>query len=340
MTEKPENTATYLLAKQVKQLPDVHRVKVVIVGAGNVGMAAAISILFKRLASELVLIDANEELARAEAEDISHAGAFLGNPKIVGTKDYLAASDAAVCVITAGGRQHDHQQSSEILGSNLDIFKSVVPNVCKYAPNSILIIVTSPVDILSYVALRLSGFPPHRVIGLGTFLDSCRFQYFIGEKLGISPSCVQAFVIGESSPVSVPVWSAVSVMGMQLKDINREIGGRMDPEGWSEVHSKVVACNQEMMTKKCNKWAAGVCVAEIVDAVVRNTCVSMTVSTYIMGCKHGLEKDIFMSLPCIIGRNGVQSYIRHCYTQEEQELTTKSCRSIYETQKSILGRLE
>lgn len=208
-----------------------------------------------------MFIDVNEELAKAEAEDISHGAAFLGNPKIIGTKgtsedkyffflipfrrrgdkmeerrtkqwkgistvspDYSLARDATVCVITIGDRSTNEQDPSTLLEQNLNIFKDVIPKVCKYAPNSILLIVTAPgtfpfspiffpfpfyarksivsVDILSYAAMKLSGFPPHRVVGLGTFLDSCRFQYFIAQKLGISASSVQASVICENGPTS------------------------------------------------------------------------------------------------------------------------------------------
>ncbi|CAD6232994.1 GSCOCG00007086001-RA-CDS, partial [Cotesia congregata] len=294
-----------------------------------------------RIASELVLIDLNESLARAEAQDINHAGSFLGNPRIYGTKDYSNARDAAVCVIAAGARQQPEQTREELLRKNFDIFRTLVPNVCKFAPNCVLVVVSSPVDVLSYVAMKLSGFPPSRVIGLGTLLDSCRFKCLISQKLGIAPSSVQAMIIGENGATSVAVWSAVSVMGIKLKDINKEIGSKFDPEGWSELHNKVVSSTDDLIRKKgycC--WGVGLCVAEIVDAIIRNTCVCLTVSTFLKGCKHGLEKDCFMSLPCIVGRNGVQSLIRHQYTEEEQILTTKSCKSIYELQKSIVDQLE
>ncbi|XP_050448316.1 L-lactate dehydrogenase A-like 6A [Cataglyphis hispanica] len=335
------NTVTFLLTKQAEHLVDGHRVKVVVVGSAPKGVAVAIAILFKRLASELVLIDINEDLAKAEAEDISHAAAYLGNPKIIGTKDYTCARDAAVCVITVGSQSHEDRQPNEYLEHNLKIFKDIIPNVSKYAPNSVLLILSKPVDILSYVAMKLSGFPPNRVIGLGTFLDSSRFQYFIAQKLGISASAIQALIIGESGPASVPVWSAVAVMGMPLRDINKEIGTKMDPESWGDLHTKIIECDNDLITKKgYHSWGVGICASEIVDAIVRNTCACFTVSTFLKGCRHGLEKDIFMSLPCVVGRNGVQSFIRLLYTTKEQELMTISCRRIYEAQKSILDQIE
>ncbi|KYQ59233.1 L-lactate dehydrogenase [Trachymyrmex zeteki] len=244
-----------------------------------------------RLASELVLIDVNEDLAKAEAEDISHAAAYLGNPRIVGTKDYACARDAAVCVITVGSQSREDLRPADYLEHNLKIFKDVIPNVSKYAPNSVLLILSKPVDILSYVAMKLSGFPPNRVIGLGTFLDSCRFQYFIAQKLGLSANAIQALIIGESGPASVPVWSAVAVMGMPLKDINKEIGTRTDPESWGDLHAKVVNTDNELILKKgYHSWAVGICAGEIVDAIVRNTCACFTVSTF-MKKKEGVQRE-------------------------------------------------
>ncbi|XP_017759798.1 PREDICTED: L-lactate dehydrogenase A-like 6A [Eufriesea mexicana] len=335
------NTTTFLLSKQPEDFVDGHRVKIAIVGSGYTGVAVGVAILFKKLASEVVFIDSNEELAKAEAEDISHAAAYLGNPKIIGTKEYTMARDAAVCVITVGDRPQNNLDANTLLEQNLSTFKNVIPKVCKYAPNSVLLIVTAPVDILSYAAMKLSGFPPHRVLGLGTFLDSCRFQYFIAQKLGISASSVQAAVICENGPTSVPIWSAVTVMGIKLKDINKDIGTKSDPESWGELHAKVIDCDNDLISRKGYRcWGIGICAAEVVDAVVRNTCVCMTVSTYLKGCRHGLEKDVYMSLPCIVGRNGIETLLRHTYTPEEQEQTEASCRTIYETQKSILQDLE
>ncbi|XP_051161586.1 uncharacterized protein LOC127281755 [Leptopilina boulardi] len=294
-----------------------------------------------RLASELIIIDVNENLAKAEAEDLAHAGAFIGNPKIIGTKDYSLARDATVCVITAGKRKEKGQNPNDLIEENFEIFKSLIPNVCKYAPNSVLVIVTTPVDILSYAAMKFSGFPPNRVIGLGTFLESCRFQFFIAQELGISINSVQALIIGENSPTCVPVWSAVTVMGVKLKDINKEIGTNQDPEAWNKIHEKVIGTTDQLLEKKgYSNWSVGICVGEIVDAIVRNTCICITVSVFLKGCRHGFEKDIFMSLPCVVGRNGIQSYIRQLYTPEEQELMTKSGRSIYEAQKRIMDKLE
>ncbi|XP_076678678.1 L-lactate dehydrogenase A-like 6A [Andrena cerasifolii] len=335
------NTATFLLTKQPEDFVDTHRVKIVIVGSGYTGVAVGIAILFKRLASELVFLDLNEDLAKAEAEDISHAAAYLGNPKITGTKDYSSARDATVCVVTVGDKSSNDQEASTLLENNLNIFKDVIPNVCKYAPNSVLLIVTTPVDILSYAAMKLSGFPPQRVIGLGTFLDSCRLQYMIAQKLGISANAVQASVICENGPTSVPIWSAVTVMGIKLKDINKDIGTKSDPESWGELHTKVIDCDSDLIARKgYRSWGIGICAAEVVDAVVRNTCICITVSAYLKGCRHGLEKDVYMSLPCVVGRNGIQSFLRHPYTPEEQELTEASCRTIYETQRATLQDLE
>lgn len=168
----------------------------------------------------------------------------------------------------------------------------------------------------------------------------------------------------------MPIWSAVTVMGIKLKDINKDIGTKADPESWGELHAKVIDCDNDLISRKGYRcWGMGICAAEVVDAIVRNTCICVTVSTYLkvselihaspflsssfpfhltfaigivcdQGCRHGLEKDVYMSLPCIVGRNGIETLLRHPYTPEEQELTETSCRTIFETQKSILNSLE
>ncbi|XP_014209762.1 L-lactate dehydrogenase [Copidosoma floridanum] len=334
------STAKFLLSKPVDSCSSDggERTKIAIVGCGPVGVAVGISVLFKRLAAEVVFIDEDEEVAKAHAEDMAHAAVFLGSPKIRGTKDFAGARDAAVCVITVGRQVPDQYADLE---KNVLHFKCVVPCVTKYAPNSVLIVTSSPVDILSYVAMKLSGFPPNRVIGLGTLLDNCRLQHMVSKELGLSAASVQSLVIGESGPTSVPIWSSMSVMNMRLKDIDKDIGGKNDPERWDTLHTKVVNCSKDMIMRKGHHcWAAAICTCEIIDAILRNTCACMTVSTFVKGCRHGLEKDVFMSLPCVVGRAGVLSYMRHLYTPEEQELTTRSSRTIYEAQKFIFDQLE
>ncbi|XP_008210831.1 L-lactate dehydrogenase-like isoform X2 [Nasonia vitripennis] len=315
------------------------RTKIVIVGSGPVGVAVAVGLLFKRLAAELILMDENPEMARAEAEDIAAAAVFLGSPKIRASTDYSEARDATLCVIAAGRQQRDEADAEAVLQQNALLLKELVPSLTKYAPNSVLLVVSEPVDVLSHLAMKLSGFPSQRVLGLGTLLDNCRLQHELAKELGVNQAAVHSMVIAESGPTSVPIWSAASVMGMKLKDIDKDIG---DPEGFAAaLHAKVVNCNRELIRRKGQHcWAAALCTCEIIDAIVRNTCACLTVSTFVKGCRHGLEKDVFASLPCVLGRGGVLAYMRHLYTPEEQELTSRSCRRIYEAQKSVLGRLE
>ncbi|XP_032456915.1 L-lactate dehydrogenase A chain-like isoform X3 [Nasonia vitripennis] len=178
------------------------RTKIVIVGSGPVGVAVAVGLLFKRLAAELILMDENPEMARAEAEDIAAAAVFLGSPKIRASTDYSEARDATLCVIAAGRQQRDEADAEAVLQQNALLLKELVPSLTKYAPNSVLLVVSEPVDVLSHLAMKLSGFPSQRVLGLGTLLDNCRLQHELAKELGVNQAAVHSMVIAESGPTS------------------------------------------------------------------------------------------------------------------------------------------
>lgn len=161
--------------------------KITVVGVGAVGMACAISILMKDLADELALVDVIEDKLKGEMMDLQHGSLFLRTPKIVSGKDYSVTANSKLVIITAGARQQEGESRLNLVQRNVNIFKFIVPNVVKYSPNCKLLIVSNPVDILTYVAWKISGFPKNRVIGSGCNLDSARFRYLMGERLGSSP---------------------------------------------------------------------------------------------------------------------------------------------------------
>ncbi|GJQ68680.1 hypothetical protein Trydic_g17220 [Trypoxylus dichotomus] len=170
--------------------------KVSVVGAGSVGTAIAFALLAQNITSELVLIDKNEMLGRGEMLDIQHATMYLNSPLISSSTDYASSADSKICIITAGATViGDNRELTA--RQNTEIFKEIVPELVKYSPNSILVICSQPVDIMTYVAWKLSSFPPYRVIGSGTILESARLRYLIAQRLEVEASSCQAFVIGE-----------------------------------------------------------------------------------------------------------------------------------------------
>ncbi|XP_043285766.1 L-lactate dehydrogenase A chain-like [Venturia canescens] len=322
-TEKSTVTATstksMLITTPLEDCESPHRVKVCVVGAGKVGMACALSILMKRIASEVCLIDKDSSMAEAEAEDIRHAGVFLGSPLVSGTSDITMVRDSAVVIIAMGERIPGEVPN---VRHNLDIFKKVIPAIAKLACNAILLIVTQPIDVMSYVAWKISKFPSNRVLGTGTLLDTMRFQYYLSKRLGLANSSISCACIGAQGANSVPAWSGVHVGGVKLNDVNPRIGSQGDPERWHEVADSIHQCEERLDAMKGEKgpscWALGVCTAEIVDAIVRNTRIILPASTYIHSCSHGTDKDVYMSVPCVLGREGVHHKVRQRLTDQEK----------------------
>ncbi|XP_043263086.1 L-lactate dehydrogenase A-like 6A [Colletes gigas] len=293
-----------------------HRVKVSIVGIGKVGIACAIAILMRRLASEVCLIDHDANKASAEAEDIQHVGVFLGSPLVTGTSDISMVKKSAVVIIST-----DDPASGETpnVKQNFKNFKMLIPSIAQFACKSVLLVVTPPTDIMSYIAWKLSGFPTNRVLGTGTLIDCARFQDFVSRRLNMARSSVSCMTIGAQGDMSVPIWSSIHIGGMKLRDINPRIGEQDDPEKWYEITEAVKNSGKELDKKKgLNCWGHALCTSEIVDAIVRNTKVVLPASTHIHSCAHGTDKDVYMSVPCVIGREGVYCTVRQKLTDKEK----------------------
>ncbi|XP_043083206.1 L-lactate dehydrogenase B-B chain-like [Puntigrus tetrazona] len=216
------------------------RNKVTVVGVGQVGMACAVSVLLRELADELALVDVVEDKLKGEMMDLQHGSLFLKTPKIVSGKDYSVTANSRIVVVTAGVRQQEGESRLNLVQRNVNIFKHIIPQIVRYSPNCILIVVSNPVDVLTYVTWKLSGLPKHRVIGSGTNLDSARFRYLMAERLGIHPSSFNGWILGEHGDSSVPVWSGVNVAGVSLQGLNPDMGTDKDKEDWKSVHKMVV----------------------------------------------------------------------------------------------------
>uniref|UniRef100_A0A8C6III9 L-lactate dehydrogenase n=1 Tax=Mus spicilegus TaxID=10103 RepID=A0A8C6III9_MUSSI len=171
--------------------------KITVLGVGAVGMACAISILMKELADELALVDVMEDKLKGKMMDLQHGSLFLKTPKIVSSKDYCVTANSKLVIITAGARQQEGESRLNLVQGNVNIFKFILPNIVKYSPHCKLLIVSNPVDILTYVAWKISGFPKSRIIGSGYSLDSAQFRYLMGERLGVHQLSCHGWVLGE-----------------------------------------------------------------------------------------------------------------------------------------------
>uniref|UniRef100_A0A8C3B5Y1 L-lactate dehydrogenase n=1 Tax=Cyclopterus lumpus TaxID=8103 RepID=A0A8C3B5Y1_CYCLU len=313
------STKEKLISHVMKEEPVGSRNKVTVVGVGMVGMASAISVLLKDLCDELALVDVMEDKLKGEVMDLQHGSLFLKTHKIVADKDYSVTANSKVVVVTAGARQLEGESRLNLVQRNVNIFKFIIPNIVKYSPNCIILVVSNPVDILTYVAWKLSGFPRHRVIGSGTNLDSARFRHLMGEKLNIHPSSCHGWIIGEHGDSSVPVWSGVNVAGVSLQGLNPQMGAEDDSENWKAVHKLVVDGLHDEI---------------IVLIGFPQTVLPVLHLLYKMGM-HGVKDEVFLSIPCVLGNSGLTDVIHMTLKPGEEKQLVTSAETLWGVQKEL-----
>ncbi|XP_029016329.1 L-lactate dehydrogenase B-A chain [Betta splendens] len=323
------------LLTTVSSTPEPPRNKVTVVGVGQVGMACAMSIILRDLCDELALVDVMEDRLKGEMMDLQHGSLFLKCPKIVADKDYAVTANSRLVVVTAGVRQQEGESRLNLVQRNVNVFKCIIPQIVKYSPNCTLIVVSNPVDVLTYVTWKLSGLPKHRVIGSGTNLDSARFRQMMAERFGIHASSFGGFVLGEHGDTSVPIWSGTNVAGMNLQKLNPEIGTDADKEKWKGVHKAVVDSAYEVIKLKgYTNWAIGLSVADLTESIVKNLSRVHPVSTMVKGM-YGIGNEVFLSLPCVLNGGGVSSVINLSLMDDEVAQLKKSADTLWGIQKDL-----
>jgi len=311
------------------------RNKVTVVGVGQVGMACAVSILLRDLADELALVDVMEDRLKGEMMDLQHGSLFLKTSKIVADKDYAVTANSRLVVLTAGVRQQEGESRLNLVQRNVNVFKMIVPQIMKYSPNCTILVVSNPVDVLTYVTWKLSGLPKHRVIGSGTNLDSARFRYLMAERLGIHATSFNGWVLGEHGDTSVPVWSGANVAGVNLQKLNPEIGTDADKDHWKATHKAVVDSAYEVIKLKgYTNWAIGLSVADLTESIIKNMNRIHPVSTMVKGMIN-INEEVFLSMPCVLNSGGVSSVINMTLTPDEVAQLKKSADTLWAIQADL-----
>ncbi|MBN1479785.1 L-lactate dehydrogenase [candidate division KSB1 bacterium] len=306
-----------------------HGLKVCVIGAGQVGATFAYALMIRGLASEIVLIDVNKDLASGQAEDMSHGLPYVSPTKIF-AGDYGDCEDADIVVISAGAAQKSGETRLDLTKRNVDIMAKVVPDICRYASNAILIILSNPVDILTYAAYKFSGLPQNRVLGSGTALDSSRFRYLLSQHIGVDPRNVHAYIIGEHGDSEVPVWSLVHVSGVQLDDYCQSLHINMQADIRNSIFEQVRDAAYHLIEKKGATYhAIGLATLNIVESIARDQNTIYSVSSYISDY-HGIS-DVCASVPCKINRDGVNERVLLRLSSDELAAFKKSIAIIKET---------
>ncbi|KAI3468931.1 hypothetical protein Pfo_025594 [Paulownia fortunei] len=316
--------------------PTKRHTKITVVGVGNVGMAIAQTILTQDLADELTLVDAKEEKLRGEMLDLQHAAAFLPRTKIHASLDYAATANSDLCIVTAGARQNPGESRLNLLQRNVALFKHIVPPLAKYSPDCIILVVSNPVDLLTYVAWRLSGFPANRVIGSGTNLDSSRFRFLIADHLDVNAQDVQAYIVGEHGDSSVALWSSISVGGVPVLSFLKRQQIAYEKETLENIHKEVVQSAYEVIRLKgYTSWAIGYSVASLARTLLRDQRRIHPVSVLAKGFYDIDGGEVFLSLPAQLGRSGVLGVTNVHLTDEEAQQLRNSAKTILEVQSQL-----
>ena len=308
--------------------------KVAMIGCGFVGSASVFSLMQSGLFSEIVLIDADQERAEGEAMDISHGIPFARQMKIyAGSYDDII--DAAIIIITAGANQKPGETRLDLVHKNVSIFKSIIPEIAKRNCQGTLLIVSNPVDILTYTALKLSGFPENRVIGSGTVLDTARLKYQLGEHLEVDSRSVHAFIIGEHGDSEIAAWSSANVSGIELNEFCEMRGHYQHDKATQEIAEKVKNSAYDIIQKKrATYYGIAMAVKRICEVIIRDEKSILPVSSMMYG-EYGIH-DVVLSMPAIVGKNGVETKVPILLNEEEQE----KLRSSAETLKQILSECD
>ncbi len=300
--------------------------KGVIIGAGQVGMACAYSMMIQNCFDELILQDINADQLQGEVMDLMHGVPFVAPIEIKAGTVADVGRDADLVIITAGASQKPGETRLDLVVRNVAIFKQLIPDIVQYCPNATLLIVSNPVDILTYVTLKLSGFPAARVIGSGTVLDSARFRMLLAQQMGIDPHSVHAYIIGEHGDSEVPVWSKANIAGMPLYD-------PAEHAALQELFDRVKNAGYEILKRKgSTSYAIGLAATEIVKAILHGQERVLTVSSLVDGF-YGIY-DVCLSLPSVVNEKGVTKKVNLTLSDLEQQQIIHSAhilRDIFDT---------
>jgi L-lactate dehydrogenase len=308
--------------------------RVAIVGAGRVGSTCAYALLLQRLASEIVLICENHEHAEGEAMDLNH-GMLFAKPARIWAGDYSDCAGADIVVLAAGVAQCPGETRMDLLRRNAALFQEIVPQVMQYAQDPIFIVVTNPVDVLTYLTWEISGLPASHVLGSGTVLDTARVRYLLSQHFHVEPRSVHAFVIGEHGDSQVVVWSLANIAGIRLDDYSQINRGALSEDIKDKIASNTRTAAYEVIRRKgATFYAIAAGVVRIVEAITHNENSVLTVSGLALGL-YGFN-DVCLSLPSVINTQGIARMLELPLSEEERaalEISVQAIRSAIESLK-------
>lgn len=303
--------------------------KVAIIGTGMVGMSCAFAVLNQKICDELILVDINKEKANGEAADLNHGLPFAPGAMKIVSGSYASCSEADIVVITAGAPQKNANQTRrELLKDNVEVFKSIVDPVVKSGFRGVFIVATNPVDVMTYVTYKLSGFPKERVFGSGTSLDSARLRFLLGKYFDVDSKNIHAYVIGEHGDSEFVAWSNAMVSVKPLTTIIAEKGENVMSDITDIAELVKNSAYEIIKAKGVTCYGIGMVLARLVRAVLDNESSVFSVSAYLDG--EYSQSGLYAGIPAVIDRNGTREILTMHLTESEKRKLSESCTIIKE----------
>lgn len=286
--------------------------KIAVVGAGYVGSTIAYTLMISGLVSEIVLLDIDRDKAEGNAIDMNHGVSFV-SPVKISAGDYSDIKGSDMVIITAGANQQEGEKRTDLLKRNADIFKNIIDNILRYcSDDTILQVVTNPVDILTYITCKISGFPKEKVFGSGTVLDTSRLKWLIGKKARVDARNVHTYIIGEHGDSEVAAWSITNIAGMSIEDYC----GDPHDNYKNEFYQKTKNAAYEIINKKgATYYAIALAVKRIVECIIGDEDSILTVSSLFDG-EYGIS-DICLSVPTLVGAGGAERILEIDFSDDE-----------------------
>ncbi len=302
--------------------------KVVLIGTGMVGMSYAYALLNQNACDELVLIDVDKERAKGEAMDLNHGLAFSASHMKIYAGTYKDCENADIAVICAGVAQKPGESRLDLLTRNTEVFRSIIGPITESGFNGIFLVATNPVDIMTLITAKLSGFNPRRVLGSGTALDTARLRYMLGEYFNVDPRNMHAYVIGEHGDSEFVAWSQAMLATKPILELCGETGG-CNIEEMRDIEEQVRTSAQQIIkAKRATYYGIGMALVRITKAIFGNENSVLTVSAMLRG-EYG-ESGVYAGIPCIVNRNGIQRVLSLPLTEEETAKFHASCQTLHE----------
>lgn len=308
--------------------------KVSVIGAGSVGATLAYASLIRGVAHTVAIYDINADKTEAEVLDLRHGLQFVPRAEVIGSNDINVCAGSDIIAITAGAKQKPGQTRLELAETNINIVKAMMPKLLEVAPDAVFVLLTNPVDVVTYATQKFSGLPVHRVLGTGTVLDSSRLRELISRHTGVAVQSVHAWIAGEHGDSEFPLWSSATVGAVPLHDF--ALPGRQPMDEATEdriAHEVVTAAERIIRGKGATNYAIGLAGARVLEAVIRDENSVLPVTSLLEG--QGGVSDVCLSLPSVVSRRGVEYVLDTPMNDRELDLMAKSADEVKKVMKSV-----